>query len=70
MVATAGAVVEALGDPGNAVEALTAAKSIGDALPFLAGIAGCVALAAVVIVRLKADRIEEARLDDHNRGLR
>jgi len=52
------------------IEALPVVGGLADWLPWLAlGLIGVV-LAATVVQRIMSDRIEEARVDDHERGVR
>lgn len=52
------------------IEAIPAVGGLADWLPWLAlGLIGVV-LAATVVQRVMSDRIEEARVDDHERGVR
>jgi len=52
------------------IEAIPAVGGLADWLPWVAlGLIGVV-LAATVVQRVMSDRIEEARVDDHERGIR
>ena len=52
------------------IAAIPAVGGLADWLPWLAiGLIGVV-LAATVVQRVMSDRIEEARVDDHERGVR
>ena len=73
-VAAAGAaaaqITEAIGDPSTVIEAVQTGAALDSLLPFLGGACAIIAFAAFLWSRRDTDRIEEAREDDHARGLR
>lgn len=75
VLASAGAAIASVGeavvgDASSAVEAAEIGLSLEPYLPWLAGALGAGALVLWVYNRAQADRIEEARVDDHERAIR
>lgn len=70
VAAGASAVVGALGDPETAVEAAQTASTLSDLLPWAGTALTAIAIGAFIYNRVQTEAIEDAREDDHARGLR
>lgn len=66
----ASSLVEALGSPETAIEAAEAASALSRFMPFLGPTLIVAAIIAFVVNQSQTEKIEDAREEDHERGLR
>ncbi len=66
----ASSVVENLGNPDDVVEAAQTASALSEFMPFLGPSLIVIAVAAFIYNRAQTEAIEDAREDDHARGIR